>query len=74
MTKIISPYLTIKQAADYLNRPEETLKYWVKKKLVAYYKLRGRIRFKISDLDEIMEKSRVEPVRIPNAILKKLMR
>ncbi len=48
-------YLTIKQAAEYMQVHEETIRRWVKEGRLVAYKGPKIIRFKKDDLDKVME-------------------
>ena len=53
-------YLTTAEAAEYLRISESNLRGLMIRKKVPFYKLEGKILFKISELDSILEKNKKE--------------
>ena len=53
-------YLTTAEAAEYLRVTERYLRALMKQKKVPFYKLEGKILFKISELDSMLEKYKKE--------------
>lgn len=51
-------YLTIEQAADYLQVSEDTIKRYVEEGKLPFYKLDRALRFLFEDLDAIMSRNR----------------
>lgn len=64
------PYITIKQACKYLNIGERSLRSLIANRKIPYYRYGYPIMFKISDLEEWVQKHKVnesepEPVKFP---------
>ena len=59
-SKIQKPYLSLEDAAIYLSYKKSTLHQFTSLKLIPHYKVRRRILFKITELDEWIEKHRVK--------------
>ena len=53
-------YLTTAEAAEYLRVTERYLRALMKQKKVPFYKLEGKILFKISELDSMLDKYKKE--------------
>jgi excisionase family DNA binding protein len=53
-------YLTVKEAAKYLNCGERALRGYMKNKKISYYKFNGIVLFKINELDRIIENNKFE--------------
>ncbi|MCL4497329.1 MAG: helix-turn-helix domain-containing protein [Deltaproteobacteria bacterium] len=53
-------YLTAGEAAEYLRVTERYLRALMKQKKVPFYKLEGKVLFKISELDSMLEKYKKE--------------
>ena len=53
-------YLTAAEAAEYLRVTERYLRALMKQKKVPFYKLEGKVLFKISELDSALEKYKKE--------------
>lgn len=55
-------WLTVKEAAEYLNCSESGLRGYMKNKKISYYKPYGVVLFKIVELDKIIEENKVESI------------
>ena len=53
-------YLTLPEAAEYLRVSDRNLRNMAKSNKIPFYKLEGKILFKISELDNYIEKNKVE--------------
>ncbi|MHB1680322.1 MAG: helix-turn-helix domain-containing protein [bacterium] len=53
-----SPFITVKETAEFLRVKEITLRHYISKSVIPYYKLNGKILFKISDLEQLLESNR----------------
>lgn len=53
--------LTLKEAADYLNVSERYMRRLVAERRIAYHKLGRLLRFRLADLEELLQAGRVEP-------------
>ena len=61
--KSLEEYLTVKQAAVYLNLSEATIRSWIFWKKIPYIKLGGRaVRLRKYDLDALITAGYVKPV------------
>ena len=56
--------LTLEEAAQYLNMSPRFMRRAAAERRVAFIKVGRSVRFKITDLDEWIEESRVEPLTI----------
>lgn len=54
-----SPYLTLKEAAEYLRMSYQTLYRLTRNNQISIHKPAGKVLFTISDLDNYMAKGRV---------------
>ena len=55
-------YLTVREAAEYLRISERNLRNLIKNNKIPFYRLEGKILFKISELDKFIEKNKVESI------------
>ncbi len=55
-------WLTVKEAAEYLNCSESGLRGYMKNKKISYYKFNGIVLFKYEELDKLIEENKVESV------------
>ena len=55
-------WLTLNEAAEYLRISERNLRGLIKQNKVPFYKLEGKILFKTSELDNFIEKNKVESI------------
>ena len=55
-------WLTVKEAAEYLNCSESGLRGYMKNKKITYYKFNGIILFKSEELDKLIEDNKVESI------------
>jgi len=54
-------FLTLEEASDYLGLKKSTLYLYTHKRVIPFYKPRGRkVYFKISDLNNFLEQGRVK--------------
>lgn len=53
-------YLTAAEAAEYLRISERNLRGLIKQNKIPFYKLEGKVLFKISELDSMVEKNKKE--------------
>lgn len=64
---IIAPELTEKKASEILIIRPNTLASWRATGTgPAYYRLKGKIRYKLADIQKFLDESRVEPGRKKN--------
>jgi excisionase family DNA binding protein len=49
-----SPFITVKEAAEFLRLKEITVRHHVSKCVIPFYKVNGKVLFKISELEEFM--------------------
>lgn len=57
-----TPYLTVEQAADYLNVSVRFIRRLVAERRISFHKAGSRVRFAVVDLDAFMLAGRVEPI------------
>jgi excisionase family DNA binding protein len=57
-----TPYLTVEQAADYLNVSVRFIRRLVAERRIPFHKAGSRVRFAVVDLDAFMLAGRVEPI------------
>ena len=50
----------VKEASEYLDTPESTIRYWCFTKKLRHYKLGKRLKFDKVDLDKFIEANLVE--------------
>ncbi len=50
----------VKEASEYLDTPEGTIRYWCFTKKLRHYKLGKRLKFDREDLDQFIESNLVE--------------
>lgn len=55
--------LTIDELAQYLGFAKGTIYNWVYLKKIPYVKLGGRVKFDIRDIDQMIERLKIEPNR-----------
>jgi excisionase family DNA binding protein len=55
-------YLTVPQAADYLNTSERFIRRLIAERRVAFHRVGRHVRFTPADLDAFVESGRVEPI------------
>jgi excisionase family DNA binding protein len=53
-------WLTLNEAAEYLRISDRNLRKLAKNSKLPFYKLEGKILFKVSELDKYIEKNKVE--------------
>ena len=53
-------YLSLPEAAEYLRISDRNLRKLTKNNKIPFYKLEGKILFKVSELDKYIEKNKVE--------------
>lgn len=59
----MSGYLTVPQAAEYLNTSERFIRRLVAERRVAFHRVGRRLRFAVADLDAWLSACRVEPIQ-----------
>lgn len=57
---------SVREAAEYLNIAEWTLRSWISQKRIPYVKLGSRTLFDINDLNKWIESHKVEAVEFDN--------
>jgi len=55
------PPLTLEQAAQYLNISQRYMRRLVAERRVAFHKVGRLLRFRTTDLDEFLDRCRIEP-------------
>lgn len=55
-------YLTVQEAADYLNTSVRFVRRLVAERRIAFHKVGSHVRLSVVDLDTFVEAGRVEPV------------
>ena len=58
-TKPTREIMSVPQAAEYLGQTELTLRDWVRKRKVPFYKVNGSIKFRKSKLDRWIDRGEV---------------
>jgi excisionase family DNA binding protein len=58
---IAKPYLSLEETAAYLSYQKSSLYQFTSKNLIPHYKIRGKILFKITELNEFIESNRITP-------------
>jgi len=53
------PYISLDEASEYLSLKKSTLYYYTSKRIIPFYKIRRKILFKVSELNEFIESHRV---------------
>ena len=54
-------YLSLEEAADYLSYTKSSLYQFTSKRLIPHYKFGRKILFKVSELNDFIEKHRIAP-------------
>ncbi|MDA3813459.1 MAG: helix-turn-helix domain-containing protein [Candidatus Cloacimonetes bacterium] len=54
------PYISLEEASEYLSLKKLTLYSYTSKNVLPYYKIRRKILFKVSELNEFIENNRVK--------------
>ena len=57
-------YLTVREAADYLNTSERFVRRIIADRRIAFHKLGSHVRISTGDLDAFLRAGRVEPVTV----------
>ena len=55
-------WLTLKESASYLRISEISLRNFIRHKKISYYKIEGKLLFKITELDKFIEQNKIESV------------
>lgn len=55
-------YLTVTEAADYLNTSVRFVRRLIAERRVAFHKAGAHVRLAVADLDEFMQAGRIEPI------------
>lgn len=58
----MSDYLTVVEAAAYLNTSVRFVRRLVAERRIAFHKVGSHVRLAVSDMDEFMQAGRVEPI------------
>jgi excisionase family DNA binding protein len=58
----MSEYLSVPQAAKYLNTSERFVRRLVAERRIAFHRVGRHIRFAVADLDSFVRAGRVEPI------------
>jgi len=56
---IAKPYLSFEEASNYLSLSKATLYQYTSKHVLPFYKIRRKILFKVTELNEFVEKHRI---------------
>jgi excisionase family DNA binding protein len=56
----LKSYLTVHETAEYLNTSERFIRRLIAERRVAFHRVGRHVRFRVSDLDEWLNKHRVE--------------
>jgi excisionase family DNA binding protein len=63
MSQSLEPQMfTIKEASNFLNMSENTIRMWIWQKMIPSIKLGRSVRLKRSDLEQIIQSNRRDPV------------
>jgi excisionase family DNA binding protein len=54
-------YMTVQEAADYLNTPVRFVRRLIEERRIAFHKLGRHVRLQVSDLEEYVSAGRAEP-------------
>jgi excisionase family DNA binding protein len=58
----MSEYLTVREAAEYLNTSVRFVRRLVAERRIAFHKLGSHVRFSVADLESFVLAGRVEPI------------
>ncbi|MDP8202389.1 MAG: helix-turn-helix domain-containing protein [Candidatus Tenebribacter burtonii] len=58
--KITKPFLNVVETSEYLGLKRSTIYSYTSKKGIPFYKIRRVILFKVTELDEFIEKHRIK--------------
>jgi excisionase family DNA binding protein len=58
----VETYLTVCQTAEYLNTSERFVRRLITERRLAFHHVGRHVRFALTDLDEWLDASRVEPI------------
>ncbi len=61
-TKPTREVMNIPQAAEYLGQTELTLRDWVRKRKVPFYKVNGSIKFRKTKLDKWIDRNEISMI------------
>jgi excisionase family DNA binding protein len=59
----MTKYLTVEQAADYLNTSVRFVRRLIAERRIAFHKIGRHVRLAVADLDAFVEAGRVAPIR-----------
>jgi excisionase family DNA binding protein len=62
-------YLSVPEAAEYLNTSVRFIRRLIAERRVAFHKLGKHIRFAVSDLDSYVAAGRIEPISVSDVWL-----
>jgi excisionase family DNA binding protein len=60
-------YLSVPEAATYLNTSVRFIRRLIAERRVAFHKLGRHVRFAVTDLDQYVSAGRVEPISVADA-------
>ena len=66
-------YLTINDVAEYLKFSKETIQRWVQDREIPFYRIRKRIRFRLSDLEKWIAEGGVNKTSKDNRCSEKII-
>ena len=55
-------WLTLKESASYLRISESSLRNFIRYKKISHYKIEGKLLFKITELDKLIEQTKIGSV------------
>jgi len=55
----VKKWMGVKETAEYLGVEPSTIYHYTHNRKIPFYRLGGKLRFKVKDLDEFIEKHRV---------------
>ena len=58
----MTKYLTVGEAADYLNTSVRFIRRLIAERRIAFHKVGSHVRLAVADLDEFVKAGRVEPI------------
>jgi len=58
--KMTKPFLNVMETSDYLGLKISTIYSYTSKKVIPFYKIRRKILFKVSELNDFIENHRVK--------------
>jgi excisionase family DNA binding protein len=58
----MNKYLTVEEAADYLNTSVRFVRRLIAERRIPFHKLGSHVRFAVADLESFVQAGRVEPI------------